>query len=52
MRDKAIPPPDLATVLRIADSIYPEFYGKIGGMESVDRIRRIGEEVKHRIHPA
>ena len=52
MRDKAFMHPDLTTFLRIADSIYPEFYGKIGGMESVDRIRRIGEEVKRRIHPA
>jgi hypothetical protein len=46
MRDKAITHPDFTTLLRIADSIYPEFYGKIGGMESVDRIQKIGEEVK------
>lgn len=45
-RGKVITHPDVKEFQRVADSIYPQFYDKVGGKDLVDRIRKIGEEMK------
>lgn len=45
-RGKVLTYPDIRPFQRIAESIYPQFYGKVGGKERIDLIRKIGEEMK------
>lgn len=45
-RGKVITHPDIKPFQQIADSIYPQFYSKVGGQERIDMIRKIGEEMK------
>ncbi|MBI2162937.1 MAG: hypothetical protein HYU32_02175, partial [candidate division NC10 bacterium] len=45
-RGKVLTYPDIKPFQRIAESIYPQFYGKVGGKERIDLIRKIGEEMK------
>jgi tripartite ATP-independent transporter DctP family solute receptor len=40
---KLISRPDIKGFQQAAESIYPQFYDKIGGKEMVDRIRKIGD---------
>lgn len=45
-RGKVLTYPDIKPFQGIAESIYPQFYGKVGGKERIDLIRKIGEEMK------
>lgn len=45
-RGKIITHPDIKAFQQIAETIYPQFYDKIGGKEIVDRVRKIGEEMR------
>ncbi len=45
-RGKIVTHPDIKPFQQIAETIYPQFYDKIGGKEIVDRVRKIGEEMK------
>jgi tripartite ATP-independent transporter DctP family solute receptor len=45
-RGKVITHPDIKPFQQIAESIYPQFYDKVGGKERIDLIRKIGEGMK------
>jgi tripartite ATP-independent transporter DctP family solute receptor len=45
-RGKVITHPDLKPFQQVAETIYPQFYDKVGGKEIVDRVRKIGEEMR------
>ena len=42
-RGKIITHPDIKAFQQIAETIYPQFYDKIGGKELVERIQKMGE---------
>ena len=35
--------PDIKPFQKAAETIYPQFYDKVGGKDLIDRIRKIGE---------
>ena len=45
-RGKVITHPDIKPFQQVAETIYPQFYDKVGGKEIIDRVRKIGEEMK------
>ncbi|HEX6979720.1 MAG TPA: TRAP transporter substrate-binding protein [Alphaproteobacteria bacterium] len=40
---KTVTHPNIEPFQRVAETIYPQFYDKVGGKELIDRIRKIGE---------
>ena len=42
---KVVTHPDIKPFQRAAETIYPQFYDKVGGKDLIDRIRKIGDSM-------